>query len=482
MGLAFVPLYIRYLGMEAYGLIGLFAMMQAWLALLDLGMSPTLSREMARFTAGSHSAQSIRDLLRSVEIVCFALATAICLAVWSCSAWLASDWLKADRLSPAVVEQAISIIAFVIALRFVESIYRSALIGMQEQVWYNATNAVLATLRSGGAIVVLVWMSPTIEAFFLWQALMSLLTVSVLAIRVNRRLPASPAPASFSRQALNDITQFAGGMTGITLLAILLTQVDKLLLSRLLPLETFGMYTLASTIAGTLYMVVAPITTAMFPRLVELVPGGDQGRLVATYHRGAQLVSVLTAPAAMLLAFFGEGVIFAWSGNSALARQVGPILAALVVGSYLNGLMYMPYQLQLAYGWTSLALRTNVAAVVILIPAIFWLVPRFGPMGAAWLWIVLNSGYVLIAIHFMHRRILPLEKWRWYFADVGGPSLAALAVMLLATPLKPRALDDRGAWLAFLLASLGCGAIASITAAADLRTRAFVSLCRVRRA
>ena len=482
MGLAFIPLYIRYLGMEAYGLIGLFAMMQAWLALLDMGMSPTLGREMARFTAGSRSAQSIRDLLRSMEIVCFALAAAICLVVWSGSAWLASDWLKVDRLLPAVVEQAIGVMAFVVALRFVESIYRSALIGLQEHVWYNATNAALATLRSGGAVVVLVWLSPRIEVFFLWQALMSLLTVCVFAVGVHSRLPASPKPASFSRQALTDITKFAGGMTGITLLAILLTQVDKLLLSRLLPLATFGTYTLAATIAGSLYMVVAPITTAMFPRLVELVPGGDDDRLVATYHRGAQLVAVLTAPAAMLLAFFAEGVIFAWSNDAELARHVGPILAALVVGTYLNGLMYMPYQLQLAYGWTSLALKTNIAAVAVLVPAIFWVVPRFGPMGAAWVWIVLNAGYVLIAVHFMHRRILPQEKRRWYLADVGAPSLAALTIMALAAVLKPHGLDDRAAWLGFLIAALGCAAIASVTAATDLRTRAFVSIRRVCRA
>jgi len=476
MGLAFIPVYIKYLGMEAYGLIGLFAMMQACLALLDLGMSPTLSREMARFTAGNHSAQSIRDLLRSVEIVCFALATAICLAVWSGSEWLAINWLKADRLPFDVVEQVISVMAFVIALRFVETIYRSALIGMQEQVWYNAVNALLATLRSGGAVVVLVWLSSSIEAFFLWQALMSLITVSVFAVSVNRRLPAPPKPASFSCQALTGIGKFAGGMTGITLLAILLTQLDKLLISRLLPLETFGTYVLAATIAGTLYMVISPITTAVFPRLVELMPRSNPERLVATYHRGAQLVTVLTAPVAMVLAFFGEGAIFAWSGNVELAQNVGPILAALVVGSYLNGLIYMPYQLQLAYGWTSLALKVNIAAVLVLVPAIFWAVPRFGPMGAAWVWIVLNTGYVLISVSLMHRRILPLEKWRWYLADVGGPTLAVLAVMLLAIPLEPHALEDRAAWVVFLLIALCCGAIASTGAAADLRAKAFVSI------
>ena len=46
ISLAFVPLYIKYLGIEAYGLIGIFAMLQAWLGLLDMGMKPALGREI----------------------------------------------------------------------------------------------------------------------------------------------------------------------------------------------------------------------------------------------------------------------------------------------------------------------------------------------------------------------------------------------------------------------------------------------------
>ena len=62
LSVALVPVYIRYLGIEAYALIGLFAVIQAWLTLLDFGMTPTLGREMARFGAGAVSAQGIRDL------------------------------------------------------------------------------------------------------------------------------------------------------------------------------------------------------------------------------------------------------------------------------------------------------------------------------------------------------------------------------------------------------------------------------------
>ena len=480
MALAFVPLYIRQLGMEAYGLIGLFAVMQAWLTLLDMGMTPTLAREMARFTAGAHSVQSIRNLLRSVEIVCFGLAIAICLVVWASAGWLASDWLKAEKLPTGVVKDAIAVMALVVALRFVEGIYRSALFGLQRQVWCNAVNAAVATLRSVGAAIVLTTLSPTIEAFFMWQTLVSLISVFLFACGVHRTLPRSPVPASFSAEAVNRVWHFAGGMMGITFLAILLTQVDKVLLSRLLSLEGFGYYSLATTIASVLYLVITPITTALYPRLVEMVAQADSSLLSATYHKGAQLVTTLTAPAALLLTFFGEGVMFTWTGNADLAHSAGTILSALTLGNFLNGMMYMPYQLQLAHGWTSLTLKINTVSVLLLVPAIFWIVPRYGALGAAGIWITLNAACILASIQLMHLRILPADKWQWYLNDVGLPTLGVAVTMLLVYNLKPSTFHDRGSWFIFLTASLICALVVSIILAKDIRSRIYVSVREAR--
>ena len=69
MSIAFVPIYINHLGIESYGLIGIFAMLQAWMILLDMGIRPALSREMAKFTGGFHDSSSIWRLLRSVEVI-----------------------------------------------------------------------------------------------------------------------------------------------------------------------------------------------------------------------------------------------------------------------------------------------------------------------------------------------------------------------------------------------------------------------------
>lgn len=437
IGLALVPVYIKYLGIEAYGLIGIFALLQAWLTLLDMGMTPTLTREMARFTAGAHTPQSIRDLLRSLEIICFGLAALIGLSVWAASGWLAADWLRVDALSLDVVAQAIAIMGGVAALRFVEGIYRGAILGLQRQVFFNVVNASLSTVRAVGAIAVLVWISPTIEAYFVWQAIVSVVSIVILALAAHRSLPPTSRRARFSRQALIDIRNFAAGMMGTTFLAILLTQVDKVLLSKLISLEAFGYYTLAGSIAAALYLLIAPVTQAFYPRFTELVARGEVGDLAKTYHRGSQLVAVLTAPAALALVFFPNNILLLWTGNAVLAQTAAPILAPLALGTMLNAFMQIPYMLQLAHGWTSLAVRINAVAVALLVPAIFWAVGRFGALGAAWVWVLLNAGYVFLGAHFMYMRLLPKEKRAWYRNDIFAPVLTSALIACFFYLVQP---------------------------------------------
>lgn len=464
MSLAFVPLYIKYLGIEAYGLIGIFALLQTWMWLLDMGMTPTLSREMARYTGGAHDAQSIRDLLRSIEIIGLSIAALVALGIWAASGWLASDWLRAEKLSIEAIAQAFAIMGVVTALRFLENIYRSSIVGLQRQVLLNVLTSVMAMLRGLGAVGVLVCVSPTIEAFFLWQCLISIATVVLFAIVVYRTLPMSHQPARFSLPALIGIWRFAASMVAITLTSLLLMQVDKIILSRLLTLEAFGYYTLSAVVANALYMIANPINQAIYPHFTELLTKNDQASLISAYHKGAQLITVLMGSAAIVLIFFGEVVFALWTHDTILARRVAPLVAVLALGTLLNGLMHIPYQLQLSYGWTSLTLRINIVAVAVLVPAILWATPTYGAIGAAWIWVTLNVCYLIFAIYFMHRRLLPTEKWRWYRQDVAIPLIASTAIAGLLRCAMPTHLSALAQLIGLLFAAGLVLATASIAA------------------
>jgi O-antigen/teichoic acid export membrane protein len=326
----------------------------------------------------------------------------------------------------------------------------------------------MATARGLGAVALLAWVSPTIGAFFLWQGLISMITVALFAGVVYRALPPAPLPARFSGSALLNIRRFAAGMMAITFLALLLTQVDKILLSRLLTLESFGYYVLAGVVANALYMLTGPITAAFYPRFTELATSGDEVALRAVYHQGAQLVTVLMGSAAMVLMVFGDRVLRLWTGNPALTQHVAPLMAVLALGTFFNGLMWIPYQMMLAHGWTSLTIKVNIVAVSFLVPAILWIVPAYGAIGAAWIWVTLNAGYLMFTIPLMHRRLLRSDKWRWYRQDVAPPLAAATATAFLCRWVMPHDLSKLGE-LSVLLMAASCVLIAAALAAPTVR-------------
>ncbi|OGS93416.1 MAG: hypothetical protein A3K04_10245 [Gallionellales bacterium RBG_16_56_9] len=139
----------------------------------------------------------------------------------------------------------------------------------------------------------------------------------------------------------------------------------------------------------------------------------------------------MLTPAALMMAVFAEPLLYAWTGNADLANQTAPLLVLLALGTLCNGFMYIPYMTQLAHGWTGFAVRMNIVAVIFIVPAILWAVPRFGAIGAAWAWLALNAGYVLLGMHFMHRRLLPGEKWRWYRDAVFKPLIIGSVPLLI---------------------------------------------------
>jgi O-antigen/teichoic acid export membrane protein len=122
-----------------------------------------------------------------------------------------------------------------------------------------------------------------------------------------------------------------------------------------------------------------------------------------------------------------------------MVDRVETLVAILSVGSMFNGLMTLPYFLQLAAGWTRLTITMNAFALCIIAPALWLLVPRFGPLAAAWCWLSLNAGYLVVTVPLMHRRLLQGQMARWYLRDILPPVVSACLVasawrMALPTP------------------------------------------------
>ena len=291
-GILMVPLYIRYMGAEAYGLVGFFAMLQAWFNLLDMGLTPTMARESARFHGGAISVLEYRRLARALEGVFAAIALLGGMLLFALSGQIAAGWLNASQLPVAEITRALQLMAGIIALRWMGGLYRGVITGAEKLVWLSGVNSTVATLRFVAVLPVLVFVSATPLAFFGFQLAVAVLELAALAWLSYRLLPPIPAGQRIRWEwaPLKPVLKFSLSIAFTSSVWVLVTQTDKLVLSKILPLADYGYFTVAVLVASGIMIVSGPISSAIMPRMTRLQAEGQHEQLIAVYRQATQLV------------------------------------------------------------------------------------------------------------------------------------------------------------------------------------------------
>lgn len=431
MGLVFVPLYIKFMGIESYGLVGFFGTISSIFCFLDMGLGATLNREMARRTALPDQSKNIRNLLRTVEIIYWPAAVLVGVSVMALAGPIAKYWVTSQKLAVEDVKQAVMIMGLVLVLRWPFGLYEGGLMGLQKQVLVNVLKSISGVFRGLGAVLILWLVSPTIQAFFYWQIIVSGFETFAMAFFLWNSLPKANGRSRFQKSLIVEIWQFATGVMGANVAIFVSNSADKIILSKMLTLEMYGYYMLAWALTGALARLILPVSLAVFPRISQSVVNGSNESIKNLYHKASQFISVVVLPIGCVFAVFSYDIFLIWTGNPYIAQHVHLVTTLLVIGTVCNAMMSTPYFTQLAYGWISLVFWTNVVSIIILVPSLVILTPAYGMIAGGMIWALLNLGYLIFAVPIMHKRVLRNEMWHWFEYDICLPLVGALAPALI---------------------------------------------------
>ena len=443
------PLFLKWLGVEAYGLVGFYLLLQAVTGFFGAGLTSAANREIA--AQAPQGGENLTGKLVGFGRMAWSLGLLLGLTVALGSDWITTHWLTLDRVSAATAAKAILLMAPVLALQVPLDFYVGALLGLRRHTYANLTLAGNASLRAGAGVLGLVFWSPTIETFF-WSQLaasLAMILTCELWLRPVGDWWRGPTPWASLRQSF----RFSAGMTAVAFTGMILSQADRVVLSRALRLDEFALYSLATTLANLLYYLVGPVQTTYYPEFSRQVATGQPAQLTALYHQACQRMAVMVMPAGAVMLFFARDLLTLWTARPDFAAKAAPVVMFLVGARMIGGLNNLPYTLQFAYGYTSLVLKSNLAAIVVFVPVLYWLAIKFGAVGAA-------GGYFLLTVPFLggivwrtHLRLLPGEAGRWLWRDTAPPLLLALASAGLWKWLQPAGLATTGHWLWLGLAS-----------------------------
>lgn len=408
----FVPIYIKILGVESYGLIAFYSLALAVILIADAGLAASFTRETAR----QRDNNRLLSLLSSIERVLLFVLTVAGLMIFLGADMIASHWKSSGgALSADLTADCLRLMPLALVPQVAISLYFGGLMGMERQVKANALTILFGLVRSG-IVVLPIYFFPDPRVFFAWQIAASWFFMFVMRFVLRRELASSTSYTNvLSWEELKPVLKYAVGMFAVSIIAGVNTLLDKAIVSFMRPLEEFAYYSIAGILAQIPLIVTTPVAVALLPRFTQLIELKQNFKLQSLYEYNSYLIASLSSALAFALIFFAKDLAFVWMPERTFPLNIFPVIQILSMGSLFLALQMMPFYLSLANGATKTNIRLGVGMMIFMVPLQYFLTLHFGLIGAATPWLLLNAFAFLFLGVVLNKKYNGGRIVMWFF-------------------------------------------------------------------
>ncbi len=437
VALVAVPVLLRGLGTERFGILGLGWAFIGYFGYLDLGLGRALTRLVSERLAGGDQEAINRLVWTALRLILI-----LGLAGWLI-AYLLTPWLVhgALRISPVLQGEALwafYIMAASVPAVIVTSGLRGVLEAYQRFDLVNAVRVPLGILNFAGPLAVLPF------THNLAAVLTVLLASRLLGMALHLALCLGVVPAlgrsMFARNsALGPLLRTGGSFTISNVVSPLIGAADRFFIGAIISAAAVAYYAAPFEIVVRLLVIPSAVATAIFPAFAASAGSASQAG-GGLYERGVKLIALALFPLSLLVATFaGEGLRL-WMGPDMAAHST-LVLQVLVIGVFVNGLAQIPFYLIQGAGRPSVAAGLHLAELPLYLLLAWVLIERHGIVGAAIAWSVRVAVDTVLLFYFARRvdggRRAEMRP-RLIAVNVAAVAALTLAVVLTGTPVVLR--------------------------------------------
>ncbi len=399
------------LGAEVLGIISFSVMLTfLFIALSDMGMSLLITREVAAHR--NHDRHYVEELVRSVTAVSWLAFLVSGVLVVALAPWLIDRWLQIEVTDRASATLALQMISVALLLAIPRAVYGAVVAGYERVDLWNVANLWAVAVQQLGLILVLAAGGGLfhVAAWFGVSAVLGLPPFLYLVCRLGGIRLLFPA---WKAGALLRNLRFASHLFANSLSGFLVTQVDKWVISKFLPVSLLGYYGFAQGLVSKGGIVPGTIANAAFPALSAGITTLTDGAWRAQYRKLQDFTCYVYFPVSAAVAMLGI-VVIRLVLNAEVAELVWRPLLLLSIGQYLLGLLNVPYWLAIAAKRPDISLRANLWAFLLVIPATVLLTYYYGLIGAAVSSILYAVWQLLYFVPRFCAQCLDSPASRWY--------------------------------------------------------------------
>jgi O-antigen/teichoic acid export membrane protein len=209
----------------------------------------------------------------------------------------------------------------------------------------------------------------------------------------------------------SELLSFSAPLLLTSALTLVLSDFDTFMIGYFASQGEVGVYNVIYPIAVLLLAFLRSFRFLFLPEISELDASENYRSMRKQYHLVTKWIFMTTTPVFALIVVYPELLIQALFGTEYVTGARA--LAILAVGFYVHSVLGLNGTTLTSIGRTQIILYDNIVAAAVNIGLKFWLIPRYGLVGAA---LATTASYVLINVLYsaqlyQHRSILPTTKW-----------------------------------------------------------------------
>lgn len=425
--LAVVPVIVRGLGAEGYGLLVLVTSILGYFALLDVNITAGSTKYVAEHQARGNS-HLVNQTIGFGLLIYLAIGLVGASLLYTLSGWLAGSVFNVTPAQHDMAAQCLKIAALGFLFGQLQ-IYLQSI--PQALMRYDITSRFeiafglavplgsVVLLQAGFGLLAIVWL----------RVFLSLVNALLLVRSIGLLLPQLRWEAP-QRETMRNMGSFSAYAFLSRVAALSYAHGDKLIIGAIVGMKPLAVYAVAATVGNRVLGLMYRVSAVLFPAASALAASGDEARLKAVYLKLSRYVVYVNLSALLLLGVFAEPLLRHWIGVD-YSMGGALVLQLVALGQFVDSLTNLPSLVNDGRGHPRTSGLFAITRAVLGLVAVYLLVGQCAIVGAAWghllSAVVMSAAFV---IH-VHGRTVPVSLRDLVVKSWSAPMLGATAVAVL---------------------------------------------------
>jgi O-antigen/teichoic acid export membrane protein len=423
-----IPVLIRGLGTERFGVLTLAWALIGYASLFDFGLGRALTQLVAK-KLGAGEDREVPTLVWTSLLLMLVLGVLGAAVVGLVSPWLVHRLLNVPVALQQETLQSFYLLALSVPVVICTAGLRGLLEAHQRFGLINTLRIPMGVFTFGGPLLVLPFSKSLVPV------VATLVAGRIVAWAAHLWMCLQVAPELrrsiiWERAAVGPLLRFGGWMTVTNVVSPLMVTLDRFVIGALVSMTAVAYYATPYEVVTKFLLLPGALMGVMFPAFsASFAQDGERTALL--FRRSVKYLFLVLFPIMLCTVALAQDGLKLWLGAE-FAQHSFRVLQWLAVGVFINSLAQAPFALVQGVGRPDLTARLHLIELPLYLGLLWWLISTRGIEGAAIAWTARVAVDALV-LFIMARRLLPvrasLRPQTSLFAALGLVALALAALL-----------------------------------------------------